>query len=135
MLPFVKANYQIVDLPNLRDADPSWEVTMSAEIPPLVRGGSGLKARGGLWGECLAEFLGTFVLLMIGLGSVAMTVAALPGSGRTQGPTASLLGAGDWLVIAWGWAFAVAFGVYVAGGISGAHLNPRSRWRSRSGVD
>ena len=97
---------------------------MSAEVAPLLRGGSGLKARGGLWGECLAEFLGTFVLLMIGLGSVAMTVAALPGSGRTQGPTASLLGAGDWLVIAWGWAFAVAFGVYVAGGISGAHLNP-----------
>ena len=97
---------------------------MSAEIAPLLRGGSGLKARGGLWGECLAEFLGTFVLLMFGLGSVAMTVAALPGSGRTQGPTASLLGAGDWLLIAWGWAFAVAFGVYVAGGISGAHLNP-----------
>ena len=97
---------------------------MSAEIAPLLRGGSGLKARGGLWGECLAEFFGTFVLLMIGLGSVAMTVVALPGSGRPQSPTVSLLGAGDWMVIAWGWAFAVAFGVYVAGGITGAHLNP-----------
>ena len=96
---------------------------MSAEVAPLVRGRSGLKARGGLWGECLAEFLGTFVILMFGLGSVAMTVAALPGSGRTQGPTTFFLGAGDWLLIAWGWAFAVTFGVYVAGGISGAHLN------------
>jgi glycerol uptake facilitator protein len=97
---------------------------MSAEIPPLVRGGSGLKARGGLWGECLAEFLGTFVLLMFGLGSVAMAVVALPGSGRTQGPTTFFLGSGDWLLIAWGWALAVTFGVYVAGGVSGAHLNP-----------
>ncbi len=97
---------------------------MSDEIAPLVGGGSGLKARGGLWGECLAEFLGTFVLLVFGLGSVAMTVVALPGSGRTEGPTTFFLGAGDWLLIGWGWAFAVAFGVYVAGGISGAHLNP-----------
>ena len=40
---------------------------------------------------------------MFGLGSVAMAVVALPGSGRTQGPTTSLLGAGDWLLIAWGW--------------------------------
>lgn len=97
---------------------------MSDDIPPLLTGGSGLKARGGLWGECLAEFLGTFVLIMFGVGSVAMAVAALPGSGRTAGPTTFFQGAGDWLLIAWGWAFAVTFGVYVAGGVSGAHLNP-----------
>ncbi|MFC8731711.1 MIP/aquaporin family protein [Luteimicrobium sp. NPDC057192] len=97
---------------------------MSDDIPPLLTGGSGLKARGGLWGECLAEFLGTFVLIMFGVGSVAMAVAALPGSGRTAGPTTFFQGTGDWLLIVWGWAFAVTFGVYVAGGVSGAHLNP-----------
>jgi glycerol uptake facilitator protein len=92
-------------------------------IPVLVRG-SGLKRRGGLWGECLAEFLGTLVLIAFGDGVVAMAVAALPGSGRTEGPTTFFLGAGDWLLITWGWALAVVFGVYVAGGVSGAHLNP-----------
>jgi glycerol uptake facilitator protein len=53
-----------------------------------------------------------------------MAVAALPGSGRTAGPTTFFLGAGDWLLIGWGWALAVVFGVYVAGGVSGAHINP-----------
>lgn len=98
-----------------------------SEITPLrrtVREGSGLKRFGGTWGECLAEFLGTFVLIAFGCGSVAMAVAALPGSGRAEDATTIFLAAGDWLLIAWGWAFAVAFGVYVAGGVSGAHINP-----------
>jgi glycerol uptake facilitator protein len=86
--------------------------------------GSGLKRLGGTWGECLAEFLGTFVLIALGDGVVAMAVAALPGSGRTQGPTTFFLGVGDWLLITWGWALAVTFAVYVAGGVSGAHINP-----------
>jgi glycerol uptake facilitator protein len=96
---------------------------MAVEIPPLVRP-SRLRRRGGLFGECLAEFLGTFVLIAFGCGVVAMAVAALPGSGRTAGPTTIFVGAGDWLLISWGWAMAVTFGIYVAGGVSGAHLNP-----------
>ncbi|MFF4836510.1 MIP/aquaporin family protein [Streptomyces sp. NPDC001315] len=96
---------------------------MAVEIPPLLKP-SRLRRRGGLWGECLAEFLGTFVLISFGCGAVAMAVAALPGSGRTSGPTTFFWGAGDWLLITWGWGLAVTFGVYVAGGVSGAHLNP-----------
>ncbi len=72
-------------------------------------------------GELVAEFLGTLVLIAFGCGSVAMTVAALNQSGRGAEMFAA---SGDWLLIAWGWGFAVAFGVYVAGGVSGAHLNP-----------
>lgn len=72
-------------------------------------------------GEYLAEALGTFVLISFGCGVVAMTVAALNQSGRGPVPFAA---SGDWLLIAWGWGFAVTFGVYVAGGISGAHINP-----------
>lgn len=89
-----------------------------------VVNGSGLKRLRGTWGEILAEFLGTFVILAFGDGSVAMAVAALPGSGRTASATTIFQASGDWLLIAWGWAFAVAFAVYIAGGISGAHLNP-----------
>lgn len=98
-----------------------------SDITPLrnaLRNGAPLKRLGGTWGEVLAEFLGTFVLIAFGDGVVAMAVAALPGSGRTAGHTVFFQGVGDWLLIGWGWAFAVAFGVYVAGGVSGAHLNP-----------
>lgn len=97
---------------------------MAVDVPPLLARGSGLKRLGGLRGELLAEFLGTFVLIAFGDGVVAMAVAALPGSGRTAGPTTFFQGAGNWLIIGWGWAFAVVFGVYVAGGVSGAHINP-----------
>jgi glycerol uptake facilitator protein len=96
---------------------------MAVEIPTLIKP-SRLRSRGGLLGECLAEFLGTFVLISFGCGVVAMAVAALPGSGRAATPTTIFLAAGDWLLITWGWAFAVMLGVYVAGGVSGAHLNP-----------
>ena len=74
-----------------------------------------------LWGELLSEFLGTFVLICFGDGVVAMAVAALNQSGRG---TAIFVASGDWLLITWGWALAVTFGVYVAGGVSGAHINP-----------
>ncbi|MFE8944259.1 MIP/aquaporin family protein [Streptomyces sp. NPDC007856] len=96
---------------------------MAVEIPAIIKP-SRFRSRGGLLGECLAEFLGTFVLISFGCGVVAMAVAALPGSGRAATPTTVFLAAGDWLLITWGWAFGVVFGVYVGGGVSGAHLNP-----------
>jgi glycerol uptake facilitator protein len=95
-----------------------------ADITPLRGEGRTVGRITGLWGELLSEFFGTFVLIAFGDGVVAMAVAALPGSGRTAGPTVIFQAAGDWLLITWGWAMAVAFGVWVAGGVSGAHLNP-----------
>ncbi|OQO90186.1 aquaporin [Saccharomonospora piscinae] len=71
-------------------------------------------------GELLAEFLGTAVLILLGCGSVAVALAGLPGSGRQM----DAFGPGNWLIIAFGWGLAVVFGVYVAGGVSGAHINP-----------
>jgi len=97
-----------------------------SDIQPLLARGEGRRIGriGGLWGELMAEFLGTMIILAFGDGCVAMAVAALPGSGRAETPTTIFLAAGDWLLIAFGWCFAVAFAVWVAGGVSGAHLNP-----------
>lgn len=77
-----------------------------------------LRARTG--GELSAEFFGTFILILLGCGSVAVAVAGLPGSGRQTVP----FGAANWLIIAWGWGLAVAFAVYACGGVTGAHINP-----------
>ncbi|NYH79338.1 glycerol uptake facilitator protein [Actinopolyspora biskrensis] len=76
--------------------------------------------RRGLGGEALAEVLGTFVLVLLGCGSVAVALAALPESGRQTAE----FGPANWLIIIWGWGFGVVFGVYTAGGVSGAHINP-----------
>lgn len=76
--------------------------------------------REGLGGEMVAEFLGTFVLILLGVGSVAVAVVGLPGSGRQVVE----FGPANWLIISWGWGLAVVFAVYVAGGVSGAHINP-----------
>lgn len=97
---------------------------MATDIRPLHGEGRTLFGLSGLWGELMAEFFGTFVLLAFGDGVNAVAVAGLPGSGRTGGPTIIFNGVGGWLLITWGWAFAVALAVYVAGGVTGAHLNP-----------
>jgi glycerol uptake facilitator protein len=97
-----------------------------SDITPLLGRGEGrtIGRIGGLFGELLSEFLGVFVIIAFGDGVVAMAVGALPGSGRTSGPTVIFDAAGDWLLITFGWAMAVAFAVWIAGGVSGAHLNP-----------
>ena len=80
-----------------------------------------LRWRKGMVGEMWAEFFGCFILISFGDGVVAM-LWGLVGSGRSAaGPLQS---SGDWLLITWGWALAVAFAVYVAGGVTGAHINP-----------
>ncbi|HXW44422.1 MAG TPA: MIP/aquaporin family protein [Streptosporangiaceae bacterium] len=95
-----------------------------SDITPLRGEGRSIGRITGLWGELMAEFLGTLVLIAFGDGVVAMAVAALPGSGRTASPTTIFEGVGDWTLITWGWALAVAMAVWVAGGVSGAHINP-----------
>lgn len=67
--------------------------------------------RSALMREVLAEVLGTFVLIVFGVGVVAQTVL----SKGTAGTTLSIN-------IAWG--LAVTMGCYVSAGVTGAHLNP-----------
>jgi glycerol uptake facilitator protein len=69
----------------------------------------GQPAKPNLAGELIAEFLGTFVLITLGNGVVAMEV---------------LLHKGGYVNITLGWGLAVTMGIFVAGRISGAHLNP-----------
>jgi len=69
-----------------------------------------------LIGECSAEFFGTMLLILFGCGVVAQVVTG--GFPTTTGAT------GDYNSIAWGWGLGVAMAVYVAGRLSGAHLNP-----------
>ncbi len=61
--------------------------------------------------EVLAEFLGTFVLIVFGVAVVAQFVLSGGASGSV-------------LAINLGWGLAVTMACYVAGGVSGAHLNP-----------
>jgi glycerol uptake facilitator protein len=78
------------------------------------------RLRAGIAGAMLAEFFGTFVLLLLGLGTCAVNTVGLPGSGRQTVP----FGPANWLINVFGWAFAVMLAAYVSGGISGAHFNP-----------
>ncbi len=61
-------------------------------------------------GQCIAEFLGTGLLIFFGVGCVA----ALKVAGATFG---------QWEIsIIWG--LGVAMAIYLTAGVSGAHLNP-----------
>jgi glycerol uptake facilitator protein len=76
----------------------------------------------GVLGEALGEFLGTMVLILFGDGCVAG--ALLFGVGGITGTTPNTPLWTNWMIIALGWGLAVMLGVYVAGTLSGAHLNP-----------
>jgi MIP family channel proteins len=67
--------------------------------------------RSGLLRELAAEFFGTFMLITFGVAVVAQVVL---GEGDF----------GDALSINFGWGLAVTMGILVAGGVTGAHLNP-----------
>jgi glycerol uptake facilitator protein len=78
-----------------------------------------------LTARCLAEVLGTFLLVFFGCGAVHVAIL-----------TGSLAGLWQVAIV---WAVAIMLAIYVVGGISGAHINPaitlalatwgRFRWR------
>jgi len=61
--------------------------------------------------EFLAEFLGTFVLVLFGNCSIAQSVLSLSSKG-------------DFFSINWGWCIGIILGLLISGGVSGGHLNP-----------
>ncbi|AFJ43130.1 MIP/aquaporin family protein [Francisella orientalis] len=62
---------------------------------------------------CIAEVIGTMLLILLGNGVVAGVVL-----NKTKSHN------GGWIVITLAWGLAVFIGVLVAGSISGAHMNP-----------
>jgi glycerol uptake facilitator protein len=70
-----------------------------------------------LTAELMAEFIGTLVLILFGNGVVAMVV--LFGTGAP-----GEIVHGGFTNITLGWGLGVTMGCYVAGKITGAHLNP-----------
>ena len=74
-----------------------------------------------LKGQCIAEFLGTGLLIFFGVGCVA----ALKVAGASFG---------QWEIsVIWG--LGVAMAIYLTAGVSGAHLNPAvtiALWQSYS---
>ncbi|GGZ07294.1 MIP/aquaporin family protein [Streptomyces poonensis] len=61
----------------------------------------------------IGETIGTAVLILLG-GGVCAAVTLKRSKAQNAG----------WLAITFGWGFAVLSGAYLAGGVSGAHLNP-----------
>ncbi len=77
-------------------------------------------ALAGTWGEMIGEFFGTGVLILFGDGCVAtFALYTKLGAGGLATPFAN-----EWVVIILGWGLAVMLGIYTAGAISGAHINP-----------
>ncbi len=73
--------------------------------------------------ELSSEFLGTLVLMLFGLGVNAQVTVGKMATAVPDG-TITTYAFGDYLTLNFGWGLAVMMGVYVAGGATGAHLNP-----------
>lgn len=69
--------------------------------------------------ELAAELLGTMVLILFGCGVVAM-VSLFPSTPPIPGEVVK----GGYTNVSIAWGLAVVMGIYIAGTISGAHLNP-----------
>ncbi|HEX4205503.1 MAG TPA: MIP/aquaporin family protein, partial [Ktedonobacteraceae bacterium] len=70
----------------------------------------------GIFGEMVAEFFGTMILLLFGDGCVATyALFTTPGTNPSTN---------EWILVALGWGLAVMLGIYVAGAATGAHINP-----------
>src|SRR6516164_3775271 len=80
----------------------------------------GANGKPSLWGEVLAEFLGTLVLLALGDGVVAMVTLFVSSDPSISGEVVK----GGYTNVTLGWGLAVLMGICVAGRVSGAHLNP-----------
>src|SRR4030042_1473239 len=77
--------------------------------------------------RCIAEGVGTLLLVYFGAGAAAMTLMLAAG---TKPAAAFNIGIGqlgglaDWFAIGMSFAIIIAVGIYALGRVSGAHFNP-----------
>uniref|UniRef100_UPI00398E3712 aquaporin-3-like n=1 Tax=Pristiophorus japonicus TaxID=55135 RepID=UPI00398E3712 len=100
MMSLIEAIKLVRIVPTMRRAE-----TFANKVKSILQ----LKNR--LLRECFAEFLGVCMLILFGCGAVAQMVT----SHTTRG---------EFLSVNLGFGLGATFGTYIAGGISGAHLNP-----------
>jgi len=77
--------------------------------------------------RCIAELIGTFILVYFGAGAAAITLmiskGVTPATSFNIG-IGTLGGLGDWFAIGMAFAIAITASIYALGRISGAHINP-----------
>ncbi|MCQ8903169.1 MAG: aquaporin family protein [Methanothrix sp.] len=77
--------------------------------------------------RCLAELIGTAILVYFGAGAAAITLMISKGSSPPNPfniGIGALGGLGDWFAIGMAFAIAIAGVIYALGRVSGAHINP-----------
>ncbi|KAJ3157521.1 glycerol channel [Geranomyces michiganensis] len=117
------SNETVVDMPSTTHTTPTSEKSITPEHVIEQRGehvdeylkssknASALYKFKHRYREELAEFIGTFIMMIFGNGVCAQV--SLHGGKN-----------GEYLSISFAWGLGVMFGILAAGGISGAHLNP-----------
>jgi glycerol uptake facilitator protein len=77
--------------------------------------------------RCIAEMVGTFILVFFGAGAAAITLMAANGASHPNQfniGIGALGGLGDWFAIGMAFAIAITGSIYALGRISGCHINP-----------
>lgn len=80
-----------------------------------------------LFKRCLAEVIGTYILVFFGAGSAVIALMISEGAGKPNPfniGIGALGGLGDWLAVGMAFAIAIAAVIYSLGRVSGAHINP-----------
>lgn len=75
----------------------------------------------------VAELIGTWMLVVVGAGSAAVTLMIAEGENKTSAfniGIGALGGLGDWLAIGLAFGIVITAAIYIFGPVSGAHLNP-----------
>jgi len=75
----------------------------------------------------VAELLGTWMLVLVGAGSAAVTLMIAEGEAKASAfniGIGALGGLGDWLAIGLAFGIVITAAIYIFGPVSGCHINP-----------